>query len=427
MVDGSYPPAVNSPDPVTDRHRLAVVGSLRLIDTPREPVFEEIARVVARLLDAPFAFVTVVDDLRSFWKAAYGVNDGTRSNTVAESFCQYVIRSRAELLVDDAAVHPITRQNPSIDSMGVRAWAGAPIVIDDQVVGSFCVVDTVPRQWTDSDREVLDAFRDQVEREFELHRILQDERSERELATQSLADLRAELVPVEPPAIPGLDVAGWHRAATDGNDVLGDFYDVFRIGEHRWGIVLGDVCGHGPAAARLTGLVRYTLRAATAHHDDPADAFVELDAVVQRDHVDPGRFATVSYVGVDTTEPGTIRRASAGHPPPIVRRSDGTIDRLTGARGGPIGLAHTSAYLSEQVSFDPGSIVLLYSDGATDARDHNGDPLGDDPLDALAAAAPTQSAREFVDFVAEGILAHATDDLLDDVALVAVRFPTASD
>ncbi|MCB0967920.1 MAG: SpoIIE family protein phosphatase [Ilumatobacter sp.] len=414
---------MSTPDPVVDAERLAVVARSGLMDSRREPIFDELARVVARLLDAPLAFVTIVDDRRSFWKATYGVDDGTRSNTVEESFCQYVIRSRDDLLVDDAATNAVTRDNPSIDGMGVRSWAGAPIMIDRMVVGGFCVVDTVPRMWTAADRDILHAFRDQVEREFEHRRAMQVERSERELDARALADLRAELVPAELPRVPGLDVAGWHHAASDGAEVLGDFYDVFRIDEHRWGIALGDVCGHGVAAARLTALMRYTLRAAATHTPDPAEAVSELDLAVQRDLVDPGRFATLSYLEVDTADTGTIRRTSAGHPPPVARHADGTVSWLTGANASPVGVAtRESRYGSETLTFPVGTVLLLYSDGATDARDRNGTPLGADALGTLVRDAPAEDARSFVECVSDGILSHAADDLLDDVALLAIRF-----
>ncbi|MEZ5407677.1 MAG: GAF domain-containing SpoIIE family protein phosphatase [Acidimicrobiales bacterium] len=393
-----------------------------MVDTPREPVFEELARVVARLLRAPYAFVTIVDDLRSFWKAAHGVNDGTRSNDVEESFCQYVIRARDDLLVDDARVNPLTHDNPSIEKMGVQAWAGAPIMIDDQVVGSFCVVDIVPRQWTDADREILHVFRDQVEREFEHRRLLQAQQSAHRADSQSLAELRAELVPAELPDVPGVEIATWHRAASDGNDVLGDFYDAFPVDDNRWGVVLGDVCGHGAAAARLTALVRYTLRAAVTHASDPAGALRELNVAIVNDNTDPGRFATLSYLEIDAARPGAIRRASAGHPPPLMLPPGGAPTWLAGANSPPVGLTAVSNYDDETVTLEPGAIVLLYTDGVTDARNSAGDALGEDRLQELAAAAPRHTAHHFVDHIAREILAHTADNLLDDIALLAVKF-----
>ena len=282
-----YLVAVDGHGAVSNPERLEVVARLDLIGTPPEPVFEEFARVVARLLEAPFAFVTIVDNQRSFWKAAHGVGDDVRSTPVEESFCQYVIQSNDDLLIDDALTNPLTSGNPSIEKMGVRSWAGAPIVIDGEVVGTFCVVDTVPRTWSDADRQILHAFRDQVEREFRHRRELEVERAAHRDNLQSLDNLRAELVPTQLRDVPGLELAARHQPAQLGGDVLGDFYDAFPVDEDRWGIVVGDVCGHGAAAARLTALLRYTLRAAVIDADDLPDAFARLDMAVHSDATDP--------------------------------------------------------------------------------------------------------------------------------------------
>src|SRR4051812_8198319 len=130
-----------------------------LLDTGPEEPFDRLARTAASVLDAPLAFVTVVDERRSFWKSCIGVDapdPEDRQNPVEESFCQYLVGSRAELLVGDAAADPRTRDNPSVEKMGVRAWAGFPLWSPDgQVLGSFCVVDTEPRRWTARDAEVL--------------------------------------------------------------------------------------------------------------------------------------------------------------------------------------------------------------------------------------------------------------------------------
>lgn len=78
----------------------------RLVDSNWESMFDDLVATAARLLDAPFAFVAVVDDERSFWKAAYGVADSTRANSVSDSFCQYVINTRDDVIVNDASANP---------------------------------------------------------------------------------------------------------------------------------------------------------------------------------------------------------------------------------------------------------------------------------------------------------------------------------
>lgn len=151
MSDDHVPAAVRDPK------RLAAVRASGLLDTAPEVPFDRLTALAATLLDAPLAFATIVDEQRSFWKSCVGIAEGEeRENRVEESFCQYVVGSGRELLVGDAASDPRTRDNPSVDAMGIRAWAGFPLnTPGGAVLGSFCVVDTKPRKWTARDVEVL--------------------------------------------------------------------------------------------------------------------------------------------------------------------------------------------------------------------------------------------------------------------------------
>ncbi len=144
------------PAAVLDPGRLAAVRGTGLLDATDVGPLDHLTTLASRLLGAPLAFLTIVDDERSYWASCVGVTDGTRQNTVEESFCQYVVVDSAPFVVSDASTHPRTRDNPSVRSMGVRAWAGYPVTHPDgHTLGSFCVVDTVPRSWSDSQLDTL--------------------------------------------------------------------------------------------------------------------------------------------------------------------------------------------------------------------------------------------------------------------------------
>lgn len=144
---------------VSDPGRLDAVRATGLLDSRAEAAFDRIAVLASRLLDAPFGFVTLVDDQRSFWKACVGVNatdPAERQNQVSESFCQYVVGLDEVLLVNDARLDERTKHNPSIESMGVLAWAGVPLRSPEgEVLGTVCVVDTKVRSWSAADAGVL--------------------------------------------------------------------------------------------------------------------------------------------------------------------------------------------------------------------------------------------------------------------------------
>jgi serine phosphatase RsbU (regulator of sigma subunit) len=147
------------PAQVFDPVRLAAVRDSGLLDTPAEANFDRLAGLASMLLGAPFAFVTVVDETRSFWKSCIGIDSddiNERQNPVEQSFCQYVIGTGEPLIVGDVAADPRTADNPSIALMGVAAWAGYPLLgPQGQILGTFCVVDTVVREWTEQHVQIL--------------------------------------------------------------------------------------------------------------------------------------------------------------------------------------------------------------------------------------------------------------------------------
>jgi len=143
--------------PAGHPERLAAVRATDLLDAAAGASFDRLTALARRLTGAPLAFLTVVDDQRSYWLSRQGLPAGSAvQNTVAESFCQYVLGGES-LVLADVTADDRTRDNPSITGMGVRAWAGFPVhAPDGQVLGSFCVVDTDVHEWTEADVALLD-------------------------------------------------------------------------------------------------------------------------------------------------------------------------------------------------------------------------------------------------------------------------------
>lgn len=407
---------------VQDLDRLDAVERSGLVDSARETVFDELAALAAQLLDAPFAFVTAVDAERSFWKAAHGIADGARFNSVSDSFCQYVIEGESELIVGDAANHPLTATNPSIDSMGVAAWAGYPVMLGDQILGTFCVVDQRPREWTAEDRAILRRITDAVN--AEISRRTLDDSEGRLLDRRQLEQLRAGLVQVTLPTIPDIDIAAWHRPA-GGELVLGDFYDVFAIDADRWCVVIGDVCGHGSVAAMLASLVRTELRAALERTRSPATAMTEVNGRVLQNSPDGGRFATACAIVLQPTEVGLdLTMCSGGHPALAVRGPDGSTQRLPAPDGPPIGVTADATYADRRHVLPAGATLVAHTDGATECRNDVDEMLGDDDFTRLfAEAGRAVDAAGVVSELADA-LERFTSDHHDDIAIVAMRHRT---
>jgi PAS domain S-box-containing protein len=237
-------------------------------------------------------------------------------------------------------------------------------------------------------------------------------------ATRDLArTLQDSLLPSELPVIPGVRITGRYRAAAQGQEVGGDFYDVFVIEDGRWGIAIGDVCGKGPEAAALTAFARYTIRALA--DTDPAELLRQLnESALREPPLLPEQLVTVLFaVARREAEELVVEVASAGHPPPLVRRASGRVERPS--PGGPlIGLSQEPEYRREVVRLGPGDALILYTDGLTDAR-APAEMLDERQLAELVARAPAGGSAELAEFLESS--ATAGEDPRDDIALLVIE------
>jgi serine phosphatase RsbU (regulator of sigma subunit) len=241
------------------------------------------------------------------------------------------------------------------------------------------------------------------------------------------AALQADLLPPELPQPEGVELVGSYRAAREALRIGGDFYDVFGPVAQSTDtvIVLGDVCGHGPEAAVLTGKVRQTLRALRLVQASPETMLTVLNqALLQsgRQH----RFVTMVIGSVQRIEHGRLRLtlATGGHPRPLVLRADGTVDEVP-TSGTLIGAVAQTVVRPATVELAPGEVCLLYSDGLTEARGGatGTEQYGERRLrDALATChgmpgtALVERLRQLVsDWVHGGVN--------DDIAMLAVGAP----
>ena len=330
---GSDHDVVTVPEAVFHPDRLAAVRATGLLDTGPEDNFDRLASLAAMLLDAPMAFVTLVDERRSFWKSAIGripaqVASG-RGTRVEQSFCQHVIAAGAAVLVDDAEHDPRTQGNPLVQTLNVKAWAGFPVRSPGgEVLGSFCVVDHRRRCWSGRDIEVLRTLSHSASGEIALLNAIEVAQSEARRSTALARTLQESLLAPVLPRVAGLELASRYRPAGAGGELVGDFFDVFQGLDDSWHAVIGDVCGKGVEAAKMTALARYTLRAAAMHGGAPSAMLGELNDALQHQGRGDGLYLTALVATVRAT-PGSVRAtlALAGHPPALVRRADGAVER----------------------------------------------------------------------------------------------------
>ncbi|MFJ7983979.1 SpoIIE family protein phosphatase [Streptomyces sp. NPDC096351] len=220
---------------------------------------------------------------------------------------------------------------------------------------------------------------------------------------------------ITPP--PGIEVAHRYLPASDVNEVGGDWYDVVDLTDGRAVLVIGDVMGHGTAAAAVMGRLSATVRA-LARLDLAADEmFHQLEAAL-RDLAEP-MIATFLSVVVDPAT-GRCGITRAGHPPPAVVLPDGTVRLLDVPPGLPLGVGGVD-YTTTEVVLPLGSVLVLYTDGLVESRSSDIDARLTELTDLLAAPVPSLPA------LCDRLLTHlvpASAD--DDIALLAARVGTAT-
>ena len=248
---------------------------------------------------------------------------------------------------------------------------------------------------------------------------------ESEARARVLAEtLQRSFLPPAISAVPGLDIGGAYRPAGDGSEVGGDFYDVFQTGPQTWGIVLGDVCGKGASAAIVTALARYTVRAEAMHVSSPAAVLAGLHRALLTYY--PDTFCTALFLVLDQVADGhRLTMATGGHPLPLCRRADGSVETL-GRPGSFLGMEQTASVSESRAVLAAGDVVMLYTDGVTEA--HEDDAFfGEDGIAAVLAASAGQRAQAAADAVVAAALAFQHGHARDDIAVVVVSKPAAID
>ena len=310
-----------------------------------------------------------------------------------------VALSSAPIVVEDVDAPGATGSYLFPDA---RSIVGIPLIADGVVVGVLQTSGSMPRSFDREDLEFLELVGERAALAIQRAQLY-----EREHQIASL--LQRSLLPASIPTIPGLDLAVRFHAAGLATEVGGDFYDVFKTGERTWSIAIGDVCGRGPAAAAVTGLIRHSLRAFSLQGTSPRDVLASINDTMLRTDVD--RFCTVALGQVEIGPAGhRLTLTRAGHPYPLIRRSDGTVESLE-IDGIALGLFPDIAFEEESVDLDPGDSLLMYTDGLIERG--RGRPTTE-----------VEKALELADVRSADALARSIDEMMnagdvdDDVALV---------
>jgi serine phosphatase RsbU (regulator of sigma subunit)/uncharacterized protein YigA (DUF484 family) len=226
--------------------------------------------------------------------------------------------------------------------------------------------------------------------------------------------MQQSLLPSEKPQVPGLDVGTVYESAAQV-DVGGDVYDFLELPDGL-AVVLGDVTGHGIDATADMAMAKFLFRSLAAEHRDPGGFLAHANEVVVRE-IAPGKFITMAALVIAAD--GSIEVASAGHPEPRLVHADGRVEALS-CGGLALGIAENQEYESVRAQLEPGASVVLYTDGAIEARKER-ELFGIERLDALLSERAGEPAQALADAVLEACRDFSGGGLADDCAVVVIR------
>jgi len=224
-----------------------------------------------------------------------------------------------------------------------------------------------------------------------------------------------------PDQVPGLEIGSVYRSASFGARVGGDFFDVVRMANGRAGIVIGDVAGHGVDAAPLAGAVKGLLRSELALQAAPSQLARRANELVLRD---AGGYAS-AFLGVWEPEHARLRYCTAGHPAPVLLTPGGSPSILP-QRQVVLGVDETSVYRESRAAISEGDLLVLYTDGLTEARNADGVPFGQERLLDAIGRYGEFSARDVPEALFMEAFSHSGGEMRDDVAILAVRVLVAA-
>ena len=333
-------------------------------------------------------------------------------------------RTFADLLTVGGRIYHETHYAPMLRMQGTAREIALEIVRGDGRRVPVLVNSVLERDSTGSPTVIRTAVFDATERrEYEQELLRAKKRAEESeaRATALARTLQHTLIPPAPPQVPGLDVAAVYRPAGTGEEVGGDFYDVFEVAAQDWAVGIGDVCGKGVNAAAVTALTRHALRAAAVPHPAPSTALRTLNDVLLRHETE--RFCTVAFLRL-RQEQGTwtATLSCGGHPLPLLA-SPGRHPHAVGRPGSLLGVLEDGSWHDTVLSLNPGDALVLYTDGVSEGR--RGDEYYGTARLAAVIADHQGSAQSLADTITQDVLNFQSDNPRDDIAVVVAAVPPA--
>ncbi len=330
-----------------------------------------------------------------------------------------VINDKTSILVRDAQMDEAFRGRMSIVEQKVHSMMAVPLQTKDRIIGLIYLDSPfILREFTKEDLSLVTVMANVAAIRIENARLAEVEEAERIMVrdlTQA-AEIQRGVLPSGAPRLPGVDLAGYNAAC---RTVGGDYYDFFPYQDGRVGLALGDVSGKGMPASLMMMALHARVQVLAEDPGNIGSFMARLNKATCA-NCPRNRFVTFFFCVVNAATGDTIF-ANAGHNPPIVMRSTGETELLEDG-GPPLGIMPIAPYSEHRVHLASGDLLVLYSDGVTEATNANYDEFGDDRFIGVLRRHRLQSAGAIVDAVTSALTEFAAGaPPADDITLVVAK------
>ncbi len=381
---------------------------------PLEQLFETILDLSLSAVEAKRGVILTLDEGELLVRASKG--DGF---TISAAVREQVLRDKCSLLIGDALRHDALSKQESIFLQRVRSMMAAPLQTGDRVIGLIYVDNgSVLRPFSQDDLDLLTVMANVAAIRIEHARLAEVEQSEKlmEADLAQASDIQRSLLPTEPPAYDGWELAGINLPC---RTVGGDYFDFIPYQDGRLAVVVGDVAGKGLPAALLMSSLQAKVQMLRESNPSPGKAVGTLNRSLT-ERCPLGKFITFFYALLDPPT-GALEYSNAGHNYPLILRKNGSVETLAG-NGLVMGLFAAVHYEVKQTKLAPGDMLVLYSDGVTEAADSADVEFGEKGLADFLAARQATRCEDIVNQLVEHIRKwRGTTSFADDFTVVLVR------
>jgi serine phosphatase RsbU (regulator of sigma subunit) len=401
---------------------ISKVGITLLSSSTLEQTLEQIVSLVFEAVPADRCLLMMRDDANQELRVAVArlrdrageIGEIRVSRNVMD---EVVIRGKSVLTSD--AQHDPRFASGTVVLQGVRSVLAVPLGVAEKVYGIIYADSPIAEgRFTEDHLKVLTTLASVAAIRVENARLvesrLQQERLEREL--QLAMEIQQRFQPTAPPVVAGYEFQG---ISFPCYEIGGDYYDFIPRADGRMVIALGDVSGKGTAAALLMSSLHAAIHAQTGSHETLVETISAVNKYLA-ENIPPNRFVTLFYAELDPGS-GALSFLNAGHNPPLIVHAAGTVEQLA-AGGLPLGIRPNAEYREGRTQLQLGDVLVIYSDGVTEAASPSGEEFGPTRLYEVVQRNVDASAAGIRDRIESALTKFSQGtQAADDITLVIVK------